>query len=240
MTSSVGSTSNSYLDSLGINNASATTGTSNSSSSSAASSVSGQLDENAFLKLMTTQLQTQDPESPTDSSQMVAQLAQFSQVAGISEMNDSLKNITSLLTANNSRIGDASNWIGRAALVNSPIATPLGDGTYAGQISLPSDASNVSVSLVDSTGATVNTQTLGAQSKGNVNFMWNGKDANGNQVATGPLKIVVNATGANGAITPTTAAWTTITSVQSPASGSDTQLVTPLGNFAPSDALSLG
>lgn len=64
------------------------------------------LDEKAFLRLMTTQLKEQDPFNPVDNTAMVAQMAQFSSVAGISEMNTSLKSIadqikvqTALLTA---------------------------------------------------------------------------------------------------------------------------------------------
>lgn len=51
------------------------------------------LDQTAFLKLMTTQLKAQDPFDPVDNQAMVAQMAQFSSVAGISEMNASLKAI---------------------------------------------------------------------------------------------------------------------------------------------------
>lgn len=54
----------------------------------------GDLDQTAFLKLMTTQLKTQDPFAPMDSTAMVAQMAQFSSVAGIAEMNASLRAIT--------------------------------------------------------------------------------------------------------------------------------------------------
>ena len=55
-----------------------------------ATGAAGQMNENDFLKLMTTQLSTQDPFNPVDNTQMVAQMAQFSQLAGISEMNQSL------------------------------------------------------------------------------------------------------------------------------------------------------
>jgi flagellar basal-body rod modification protein FlgD len=53
-----------------------------------------QLDQTAFLRLMTTQLNAQDPFNPMDNTQMVAQMAQFSSVAGIAEMNASLRAIT--------------------------------------------------------------------------------------------------------------------------------------------------
>jgi flagellar basal-body rod modification protein FlgD len=51
------------------------------------------LDQNAFLTLMTTQLKTQDPFDPMDNQAMVAQMAEFSTVSGIAEMNASLKKI---------------------------------------------------------------------------------------------------------------------------------------------------
>jgi flagellar basal-body rod modification protein FlgD len=52
-----------------------------------------QLGQSDFLRLMTTQLSAQDPFDPVDNQEMVAQMAQFSSVAGISEMNVSLQSI---------------------------------------------------------------------------------------------------------------------------------------------------
>ncbi len=92
----------------------------------------GGLDQAAFLRLMTTQLTTQDPFNPVDNTQMVAQMAQFSQVAGIAEMNASLKAIAASLGP--SRLSDAAGWIGRSMLVEADVATPLRDGSYAGEI----------------------------------------------------------------------------------------------------------
>jgi flagellar basal-body rod modification protein FlgD len=65
-----------------------------------------QLDQTAFLRLMTTQLKEQDPFNPMDNSQMVAQMAQFSSVAGISEMNSSLKAISTQLTSQTALLAD--------------------------------------------------------------------------------------------------------------------------------------
>lgn len=52
------------------------------------------LDKDAFLKLMTVQLQHQDPLSPLDNSQYISQMAQFSSV-------EQLANISSAITSNN-------------------------------------------------------------------------------------------------------------------------------------------
>ena len=46
-----------------------------------------------FLKLMTTQLQNQDPFAPMDNGDFIAQMAQFSTVTGITEINNNLTNL---------------------------------------------------------------------------------------------------------------------------------------------------
>ena len=53
-----------------------------------------QLGQSDFLKLMTTQLQNQDPFAPMDNGDFIAQMAQFSTVTGIQEMNGSLGKIS--------------------------------------------------------------------------------------------------------------------------------------------------
>lgn len=197
----------------------------------------GTLDQTAFLKLMTTQLQTQDPFDPIDNTQMVAQMAQFSSVTGIAEMNASLKAISAELAA--ARVSDAASWIGRDALVESDTAAPLADGSYKGEVALAEDANNLVITLVDEQGAVVHREAVGATKKGTVAFDWDGKNDAGQVAATGKLKVVVEAAGAKGAVETAVAVWTPITSVQSPAGGS-AKLVTPLGLVTPADAIRLG
>ena len=196
-----------------------------------ARSQNGMLDQSAFLKLMTTQLKTQDPFNPVDNTQMVAQMAQFSSVAGISEMNASLKSMAADIAA--SRVGDAASWIGRAALVKSDMAAQLSNGGYAGEIDLPQDASDVVISLADAGGQVVHREELGEQAQGTLKFAWEGKDG-----VTGPLRLIVTGRGSDGAFVPSISTWTEIGGVQSPASGS-TKLVTALGLIAPEEALRL-
>jgi flagellar basal-body rod modification protein FlgD len=54
------------------------------------------LNQASFLRLMTAQVKSQDPFKPLDQAQMVAQLAQFSQVAGIGEMNQKLAGLSAM------------------------------------------------------------------------------------------------------------------------------------------------
>ncbi|USI73737.1 flagellar hook assembly protein FlgD [Sphingomonas morindae] len=194
------------------------------------------IDQAGFLKLLTTQMTSQDPTAPMDTNTMVTQLSQLSQTSGITEMNASLKSLVSEATGN--RIGDAASWIGKAALVSGSVAQPMTDGSFGGQITLPADATSVNVDLVDAGGNVVHSEQAGAQPKGSFEFLWDGKGADGKAVS-GPLSVKVSAVGSAGAVTPTVATWSTVTGVNSPAGGSAAQLTTTVGTVAPSDVLSL-
>src|SRR3546814_20174741 len=76
----------------------------------------GSMDQNDFLRLMTKQLTTQDPFNPMDNTQMVAQLAQFSQVAGLAEMNASRKSLVENMSSRGRRT-DPASWNGRSCLL---------------------------------------------------------------------------------------------------------------------------
>lgn len=192
---------------------------------------SGALDQTSFLKLMTTQLQTQDPFAPMDNTQMVAQMAQFSSVAGIAEMNASLKAITAQLDA--SRMSDAASWIGKSALIAGDFAHRGTDGSFAGQVNLDAPADKLTIDLLDTSGLIVHSETLGA-STGTIPFKWNGG------ATTGPLRVRVTAKSGTATVATTTNVWTPITAVQSPAGGSAQRLVTPNGLIAPDAAIRLG
>jgi flagellar basal-body rod modification protein FlgD len=64
------------------------------------------LGQTDFLRLLSTQLKEQDPFNPTDNTQMVAQMAQFSSVTGISEVNSSLKSMAAQMTEQTRLLSD--------------------------------------------------------------------------------------------------------------------------------------
>ncbi len=190
------------------------------------------IDMTGYLTLLTAQIKYQDPFEPLDNSQMVSQMTQFSQLAGQAEANSKLDTIASAL--NGTRLSDAAGWIGRSMLVKSDVVAPDYAGGYSGQITLASDSSNLAVDLVDADGKLVKAIELGAHEAGDVPFHWNGLAADGSRAASGPLSIQVR-----GGASRTIASWATIAAVQSPANGSDAKLITPLGTYTPTDALSL-
>lgn len=201
-----------------------------SAAASAATNVSGNnLDQAAFLRLMTAQLKMQDPFEPLDSNAMVGQMAQFSTVAGIEEMNGSLR----VLTESN-RIGDASSWLGRNVLLPGNIAVPNDVGQYAGEFNLNAPATNLSIDFLNESGEIVQAIELGEQEAGPIAFEWDAQDGSGRPLDLGALRIRVN-----GGVISDLSSWTTVDAVQSPSDTANARLLTPRGEFTLSEALRL-
>lgn len=199
-------------------------------SSAAATSPSGNnLDQAAFLRLMTAQLKMQDPFKPLDSNAMVGQMAQFSTVAGIEEMNGSLRNLNET-----NRIGDASSWLGRNVLLPGNMAVPNDAGQYAGEFNLNSPAADLSIDFLNESGQIVQAIELGEQEAGPIAFEWDAQDGNGRPLDLGTLKIRVNGGAVSGL-----SSWTTVDAVQSPSDAANARLLTPRGEFTLSEALRL-
>ena len=130
------------------------------------------LGQEDFLKLMTTQLQNQDPFAPMENGEFIAQMAQFSTLTGITSMDEPLKNVAAKL--GETRIATAANMLGHSVLVPGKIARTDDEGSVNGVIDLPSAATNVNVVFKSQSGEIIDTINLGNQSSGLVGFAWHG------------------------------------------------------------------
>jgi flagellar basal-body rod modification protein FlgD len=157
---------------------------------------SSQMDQSSFLKLMTAQMKNQDPFEPVDNTQMVAQMAQFSSLAGISEMNSTLKAIAEKLAGTS--MGDAIGYVGKTVLVEGSTAYPRTSGGLAGAVNLDGSAANVTVTIQSKDGETLRTINLGAQSEGAVAFDWDGATDSGDPAGDGPFTVKVAARNTSG------------------------------------------
>jgi flagellar basal-body rod modification protein FlgD len=167
-------------------------GASSSSTNSVTSAV--QAMQNQFLTLLTTQLQNQDPTNPMDNSQMTSQLAQISTVQGVTQLNSTLQTLLDNLTRSQGL--QASNLVGHGVMVPGD-ALDFTQGTPAvGAVSLANPASNVTVTIKDSGGATVRTMNLGSLKAGVTDFQWDGTTDTGAAAASGSYSYSVTA--ANG------------------------------------------
>ena len=78
-------------------------------------STNSDLDKNAFLKLLVTQLENQDPLDPQDNSEFVAEMAQFSSLEQMTNMNEALGNISKVVSNMDTSVlvGQLSAMIGK-------------------------------------------------------------------------------------------------------------------------------
>jgi flagellar basal-body rod modification protein FlgD len=180
------------------------TGSTSTSAASAANAV-GTLGGTDFLTLMLAQLQNQDPTSPVDSNTFLTQLAQLSEVQGITSLNSNFSTLSSSLTSNQAM--QASSLLGHQALVNTGTATTTAAGTaVTGAVNVPQSTSQVTLSIANSAGTVVSQINLGAQTAGLANFSWNGTMGNGSQAPAGTYTLTAQYAGA----TSSTAAATTL------------------------------
>lgn len=164
-------------------------------SSGGSAALAGGMSQSDFLKLMTTQLQAQDPTNPVDNSQFVSQMAQFSQ---LSATQDLLTSVNALGSTVNGAL-QTSQVLGSSSLLNRQVLVPSTTMSYSGSEMTGgvnvSTTGNVKVDIVDATGKVVRSMNLGSQSSGLSQFTWDGKDDNGDPVAQGTYTIAASSNG---------------------------------------------
>ena len=128
------------------------------------------LGQSDFLKLMTTQLQNQDPFAPMENAEFIAQMAQFSTVTGITEMGTELKGIAEQL--GEFRIATAANLLGNSVMIPGNYARPDESGQIHGMLDLPSASGITNLTFSNANGEVLHQMALGAQPAGLVGFAW--------------------------------------------------------------------
>jgi len=139
-----------------------------------------------FLRLMTEQLQHQDPLNPMENSEFLGQLAQFSTVQGIQGLQTSMDSFNGSLATDQMLRGAA--LVGRSVLVPSAKMSLGSEGNVNGVVAAP-DAGTVTFDITDVNGQSVRKITVQAEKAGEVAFEWDGKDASGNRLAAGTYGI---------------------------------------------------
>jgi flagellar basal-body rod modification protein FlgD len=172
---------------------SGTSSTKTSNDNTAASSSGLLADYNLFLKLLTTQMTNQDPLDPMDTSDYTQQLVQYSQVEQSIQQTGKLGDILSQIASQ--QMSTASNYIGREARFDSPVAG-LGDAPAHWTYYVDGTPSAITATIKDSAGKVVNTVTLDPKSQGT--YEWDGTKADGTKAENGAYTLSVEATNAAG------------------------------------------
>lgn len=129
-----------------------------------------ELGQAAFLELMITQMNNQNPLSPQDNSEFVAQLAQFSSVEGLERLNKTFNSFMS----NNAL--QASSLVGRSVTVESEKSTLVKGGIVAGSAELAYSTKDLKISIYDEKGSLLQRIPVGEVPKGEMVFRWDGQN----------------------------------------------------------------
>jgi len=167
------------------------TATSTSSSSTQNDSV----DKDAFLKIFLAQMQHQDPLNPMDGTEFTSQLAQFSSLEQLYNVNTNLQSLQT--SAGGSTRYQAMDFCGKEITAKGDQLTLDEDGSAKGQFQLQGQA-ECTVQVTDSSGNVVRTIPLGVLAAGQRSFSWDGLDSSGNKVASGTYSFSVNAVDGTG------------------------------------------
>lgn len=143
-----------------------------------------------FFKMLLAQIQNQDPLNPIDGTDFTAQLAQFSSLERLGDINDQLENMNLYQASVNN--AQSLNLIGREVTARGDVLKVEGESTDL-IYDLSGDAKKVSVKIYDEDGDLVDTLEFGSQKEGTNSVTW---DCNG--ISKGNYTFDVSAVDGNG------------------------------------------
>lgn len=152
---------------------------------------SAEMGKQDFLTLFTAQLKNQNPLDPVKNEAFVAQLAQFSQLEALTNMQTSLDNFVTSMSSER-LLGSAALIGKKVAVADSPVQLGA-SGSIDATLELPSGASGIQLTVKDSLGRTVQDLISGAQNPGTVALAWDGLDAMGNRAPVGTYTLSAQA-----------------------------------------------
>lgn len=154
--------------------------------------------KNEFLELMMAQLENQDPLSPQGNTEFIAQMAQFSMVEGIQNLNQTTDTLVNSFKS--SQALQASALVGRKVQVEGAAAVVKEGQGMEGALSVPPGSREMLAQILDDKGKVVKQLDLSAYQSsdgsfagGKVPFEWDGTDTEGQPVAAGTYYISANA-----------------------------------------------
>jgi flagellar basal-body rod modification protein FlgD len=168
-------------------------------STSTVTNASTAMGKDDFLKLLLAQIKNQDPLSPMDATDFTGQLAQYSSIEQLMNINSSLKSSAEASQTLTENVYNtlATNLIGKQVKADTNDLKFDGTNGVSFGFTYPETAATFKVTIKDADGAVVKTFNQ-SYSSGENTITWDGKDNNGNTVAADTYTISISATDSNG------------------------------------------
>lgn len=152
------------------------------------------LGKDAFLKLLVTQMENQDPLNPVADTDFIAQLSQYSSLEQL--MNIS-KGVEGLNNQANKNILNSTSFIGKTVLAHGDAVSKNGDSISRVGYTLKENCSKAIANIFDSNNNIIRSIELPAQEAGSYYFDWDGKNFQGQNMPNGVYKISIGAVDKN-------------------------------------------
>ncbi len=156
------------------------------------------LGKDDFLKLLIAQLSAQDPFDPMGAQDFSAQLAQFTALEQMTNVNSNLEILQKLQTA--SQNTSSLNLIGKTVESYGNAFRHSANSSETLSYSLASDAESVRIDIFDITGSQIDMVRIDNQTQGKNNASWDGFDKQGNPLPAGTYSFTVKAENQAGAL----------------------------------------
>lgn len=154
------------------------------------------LGKDEFFKIMVTQIQHQDPMKPYENEQMAAQMAQFSALEQMMNVNQNLEKLA--------QAQQPLHHLGAAGLIGKYVTADSGriihtEGKYSNiSFELPADADNVRLILINERGENVREIEKHGLKKGPVKVEWDGKNSGNFPAKSGNYMVQISASTSQG------------------------------------------
>lgn len=160
------------------------------------------LGRDAFLRLLTVQLQNQDPMEPVKNEDFVAQLSQFSSLEQLTSINEAVSGNQDAEAMGSVMQSVENNTA--VSLIGKTVEMPTESINYVGQGNvevgyyLDGPANRVDVQIYDGEGNWVRTLVDSTPEEGNGSFVWDGKNDTGQNLSAGTYYMVPKAVNGEG------------------------------------------
>ena len=155
------------------------------------------LDSEDFMNLLITQLQNQDPLDPADTSEMVSQMAELSNMQATQEMSNNIEKLLDYQVSQNNV--QLISLLGNEVTASSNVVAVSDGEPGTGEFTLASAVATCQVDISDSSGNIIKSLDLGSlEADTTYSLEWDGTNSAGTAVDDGLYLFTVNGTTADG------------------------------------------